>query len=140
MAVYSYAEQFTQIKQHGFDSVDTEIQYVERNMDLHGSPEFEDNWKNDGTTLNASFNMKLTCKNLLIVMKDSGDSAFGKADVFVDGAFAKTLDPLAVGWNHSTALILIDEKEAAEHEIVIRMHPGEEHKMFTIQGFGVTWN
>lgn len=136
----SNAEQYASIMQHGFDQVDVEIQYVERNMDLHGSPEFEDNWKHDGTVLDASFNMKLTCKNLLIVMKDSGDSAFGKADVFVDGTFAKTLDPLVVGWNHSTALILIDEDEAAEHEIMIRMHPGEEHKMFTIQGFGVTLN
>ena len=134
----SNVDQFVQIKQNGFDAVDTEIQSVERNMDLDGSPEFEDNWKHDGAILDASFCMRLTCKNLLIVMKDSGDSAFGKADVFVDGVFAKTLDPLVVGWNHSTALILIDEKEAAEHEIVIRMHPGEEHKMFTIQGFGVT--
>ncbi len=129
-------ESFAKITTCGFDKIDREIQWVERNMDLELSPVFEDNWKNEGTK-DAMLKMEIRCKKLLVVMKDSGDSNFGKVDVFVDGEFLKTLNPLSVGWNHSTALILVDETEAAEHEILFKMHPNDEDKNFTIQGFGV---
>ncbi len=130
------ADAFAKITTCGFDKKDLQIQWVERNMDLELSPVFEDNWKNEGTK-DAFFQMDIRCKKLLVVMKDSGDSSFGKVDVFVDGKFLKTLDPLVVGWNHSTALIIVDQTETAEHEICFKMHPQDEDKCFTIQGFGV---
>ncbi len=43
------AEDFAVIVQNGYDAKDTDIQYVERDMDLNGSPEFADNWMNDGS-------------------------------------------------------------------------------------------
>ena len=73
------AEQYAEIIQSGYDATDTEIQYVERNMDLTPSPEFADNWMNDGTVKKAEFRMKITCKNLVAVIKDSGSSEFGTA-------------------------------------------------------------
>lgn len=130
------AKAYAKITTCGFDKTDTEIQWVERNMDLELSPVFEDNWKNEGTK-DAMFELEIQCKKLLVVMKDSGDSSFGRVDVYVDGEFLKTLDPLVVGWNHSTALIIVDQTETTQHRICFKMHPQDEDKNFTIQGFGV---
>lgn len=132
------AEKYAEINAKGFEGTDTEIQYVERNMDLTASPEFPDNWKNDGKTEDAEFAMKLSCRNLVTVIKDSGSSEFGTADIYVDGKIVKSINPLENGWAHCNAQVLIDEKESAEHEVVFRMKPGNEGKEFTILGFGVT--
>lgn len=131
------AADYCEVQQTGFDGTDLEVQYVERDMDLNVTPVFKDNWMKSENT-KACFSFHIACKNLLLVMKDSGDSRYGKADVFVDGVLKCTLDPLKVGWNHSTAILLIDEKETRDHEVRIQMHPGDEAKKFTIQGFGVT--
>lgn len=132
------AEKFAEITRIGYDAVDTEIQYVERDMDLTASPEFADNWMNDGSVENATFTMKITCKNLVAVIKDSGSSEFGTADIYVDGTVVKSINPLDNGWAHCNPQILIDETESKEHEVVFRMKDGEEGKKFTILGFGVT--
>ena len=132
------AEQYAEIIQSGYDATDTEIQYVERNMDLTPSPEFADNWMNDGTVKKAEFRMKITCKNLVAVIKDSGSSEFGTADILVDGKLVKSINPLDNGWAHCNPQIVIDEKESAKHEVLFRMKNGDEGKKFTILGFGVT--
>lgn len=132
------AEKYAEITTKGYEAKDTETQNVERDMDLTASPEFPDNWMNDGTTEDAEFSMKITCRNLVTVIKDSGSSEFGTADIHVDGKVVKSINPLDVGWAHCNAHILIDEKESREHEIVFRMKPGDEGKKFTILGFGVT--
>lgn len=131
------AEEFCKIKNVGFEERDTEVQCVERNMDLSATPVFLDNWMNAGTK-DASFSFQITCKNLLIVMKDSGDAKFGVADAYVDGKLIRSMNPLEVGWNHSSALILIDDTKSALHEVEIRMQPGSEAKKFTIQAFAFT--
>lgn len=132
------ADRYAEITQSGYDAKDTEIQYVERNMDLTASPEFADNWMNDGTVKNAEFRMKITCKNLVAVIKDSGSSEFGTADIFVDGKVVKSINPLDNGWAHCNPQILIDEKESAEHEVLFQMKSQDEGKKFTILGFGFT--
>lgn len=133
----SNADKFAQVTEEGFGGTDMELQCTEMNMDLSLTPQFPRNWHKEENA-EAEFKMTLQCRNLLIVMKDSGDSSFGKADAWVDGKLIRTLDPLANGWNHCNSLILIDEMEFAEHEVVIRMHPGYENKKFTILGFGVS--
>ena len=132
------AEDFAVIEQSGYDAKDTDIQYVERDMDLNGSPEFADNWMNDGSVTGAEFRMTITCKNLVAVIKDSGSSEFGTADILVDGNVVKQINPLDNGWAHCNPQILIDEKESKKHEVVFRMKEGDEAKKFTILGFGVT--
>lgn len=132
------ADKYVEISQTGYDAYDTEIQYVERDMDLNASPEFSDNWMNDGSVSGAEFKMNLTCKNLVAVIKDSGSSEFGTADIYVDGKVVKSINPLDNGWAHCNPQILIDEKESAEHEVIFRMKQGDEGKKFTILGFGVT--
>lgn len=132
------ADEYAEISQTGYDACDTEIQYVERDMDLNGSPEFSDNWMNDGSVSGAEFKMNLTCKNLVAVIKDSGSSEFGTADIYVDGKVVKSINPLDNGWAHCNPQILIDESESGEHEVIFRMKQGDEGKKFTILGFGVT--
>lgn len=132
------AADFAVITQTGYDAKDTEIQYVERDMDLNATPEFEDNWMNDGSVSGAEFKMNLTCKNLVAVIKDSGASEFGTADIYVDGKVVKSINPLDNGWAHCNPQILIDEEESKDHEVVFRMKDGDEGKKFTILGFGVT--
>lgn len=129
---------YATISRKGFDAWDKDIQYVERDMDLKATPEFEDNWMNDGSVQDAEFKMKIHCKNLVAVIKDSGSSEFGTADISVDGSIVKSINPLDNGWSHCNPQIIIDEKESAEHEVVFRMKKGDEGKKFTILGFGVT--
>lgn len=132
------AKQYATIIQTGYEAKDTDIQYVERDMDLQVTPVFDDNWMNDGSVSGAEFKMNLSCKNLVAVVKDSGSPEFGTADIYVDGKVVKTINPLENGWAHCNPQILIDEKESAEHEVIFRMAEGYEGKRFTILGFGVT--
>ena len=131
------AERYAEVTMDGFEDTDSEIQKVEMNMDLHATPEFPDNWMKSRAE-NGTFSMNITCRNLVGVLKDSGDPAFGVCDIFVDGNLAKSIDPLKNGWNHCNAQIIIDETQSAPHQVVFKMHPGDEAKKFTILGFGVT--
>lgn len=134
----SNIETYGQIEQNGFDFEDTELQYVERDENNFSTPEFENGWAKAFGTKEAQFGMTVTCKNIILVSKDSGDTRFGKADVYVDGALVLTADPLANGWNHCNPQIILNEDETGEHAVKIVMHPGDEEKRFTILGFGVT--
>lgn len=129
---------FASVTENGFDYKDTEIQRVERNMDNFSTPVLENGWAKKIGTKNAEFHMKITCKNLILVSKDSGSPQFGKADVYVDDTLVLTPDPLVNGWDHCNPQIILDETESKEHQVKIVMHPGDEEKRFTILGFGVT--
>lgn len=48
----------------------------------------------------------------MAVIKDSGSSEFGTADILVDGNVVKQINPLDNGWAHCNPQILIDEKRA----------------------------
>ncbi len=134
----SNVEQYAKVTNRGFTEVDTEIQYVERDMNNFPTPEFECNWAKTAEVNDAEFTMTLTCKNIVLVSKDSGSPKFGKADVYVDDKSALTADPLVNGWNHCNPQIVLNESESKEHTVKIVMHPGDEEKFFTILGFGVT--
>lgn len=129
---------FVKITANGYDASDEDIQYVERDMSLTASPEYGNNWHNDGTVKDAVFKMELCCKNLVVVMKDSGSPQFGVLEFFVDGKKVKSIDPLKNGWAHCNAQIVFDEKEAKEHVVEFKLQPGDEGKKSTILAFGVT--
>jgi hypothetical protein len=126
------------VTNRGFDAKDDELQRVERNEDNFASPILENGWAKTGESSDAEFAMTITCKNIVLVSKDSGSPKFGKADVYVDGKLVRTSDPLVNGWNHCNPQIVLQEKESGEHKVRIVMHPGDEEKHFTILGFGVT--
>ncbi|MNR59904.1 hypothetical protein D3C85_1812640 [compost metagenome] len=81
--------------------------------------------------------MTLRCKRLLLVYKDSGSSAFGPADISVDGSLVRTADPQQIKWTHCHASLLLNEAESALHTVEIAMADGHADKCFTILGFGV---
>ncbi len=135
----SNVEQYAKVSQQGFDGKDTEIQYVERDRNNFATPQFENNWAKNTTDKNAEFRMTITCKNIVLVSKDSGDNVFGKADVYVDDKLVLTAEPLVNGWNHCNPQIILNDTESKKHEIRIVMASGNEDKYFTILGFGVTF-
>ncbi|MBR6478448.1 MAG: SGNH/GDSL hydrolase family protein [Lachnospiraceae bacterium] len=118
-----------------FCEVDTDLHKVEMDDVLAPVPEFPNNWQH--LSGNEPFSVRITCKALLIVSKDSGSAEYGKATVFVDGKEVLTLDPRAVGWTHCTPQIIWRGEESAEHLVEVKMIPGDEDKKMTILGFGV---
>ncbi len=124
-----------------FTETDNMLQCVEQDDHAYTTPEFPDHWMYNGSSgaeAFRSFTMTIQCKDLLLVYKDSGDPSFGTAEVLVDGAVTRTINPFEVGWNHCNAVIVHNGDTAAEHQVEIRMAAGEEKKKFTILGFGYT--
>lgn len=120
----------------GFTEKNYELQYVERDMNLNGSPEFPDNWHHAGAA-GESFKLQVECKGLLLAYLDSASIKFGTAEVYVDGEKTLTVDPHVVGWTHANAYIALRSEEKAVHNVEVKMAAGDEEKMFTILGFGI---
>lgn len=118
-----------------FTDTDTELQAVPLDFDSRNTPMFPYNWKKGKG--NDPFVAQITCRKLVLEFKDSGDPAFGKALVTIDGEKSRVLDPLEAGWTHCHTALLFNRQEAAPHRVEIAMAPGEEGKTFTILGFGV---
>lgn len=121
-----------------FTKTDKVLQCVEKDVDAFATPEFPNNWMKEPRTTGEPFCMRLLCKDLLLVYKDTGDPAFGKVEIRVDGTVTRIIDPLEVGWNHCTAYIVYESDTAAEHEIELSMTEENKEKGFTILGFGYT--
>lgn len=125
------------IEPGSFTAKDTDLQLVERNLDDYPLGMFPDNWMHDGTDAeNTPFILRLCCRTLLLIAKDSAEELFGKAVIRVDGKVLRIYDPHEVGWTHCNAALLLREEESTEHVIEISMEKGQEHKCFTILGFG----
>ncbi len=131
-----------QISCGNFDRQDSQLQCVEMDEDIKGTPEFPDNWMYRGTENPGEpyFEMKISCKALMLIYKDSGDAQAGTADVYVDGKKILTADPHVNGWIHCNPAILFAEEDVKEHVVEIRPSDGEEDKDFTILGFGYVDN
>lgn len=127
------------ISEGDFCDKDTELQCVERNLDLGTTPQLPNNWMHRGTEDrgNKSFIMDVECTALLLIFKDSADNKFGKAAVFVDGEHVMDADPRPVGWTHCDPVIILRRAERRLHHVEVRMAAGCEDKDFTILGFGV---
>jgi hypothetical protein len=120
----------------GFAAQDTNLQAVEPDDSPRAVPQFADNWMHNENGPQEPFVLRLSCKSLFLVEKDSSEDFFGKAEVFVDGRLCRTIDPHTVGWIHCGALLLFESDAAAEHEIRISMAQESREKAFTILGFG----
>lgn len=125
------------IRMGGFTEIDEDLQSVERNLDAHVTPQFPYNWMKAANSGQESFQMEITSKALLIVNKDSGRTDFGKANVFVDGKLAITVDPKVNGWTHCNPLIIYNNETSQKHMVEICMVDEDKDKCFTILGFGV---
>ena len=106
--------------------------------------DFPSNWKKkmDAKSENLPFKMELTCKSLIFVYKvQAGGSPekFGKAEVYVDGRKVADYDGgKEGGWNNCEPNIIIDERTAAKHTVLVKMAPGSEKLGFTIVTMGYT--
>ena len=120
-----------------FTATDQELQSVEMDDALNLTPEFPYNWMYDGTKTDAeAFMLRMNCKALVLIFKDSGEVDVGKAEVFVDGAHVLTADPHINNWKHCNAAILFNNEKSEEHTVKIEIAKEDIDKKFTILGFG----
>ena len=121
----------------GFDGTDTILQCVEMDDSLVPVPEFPYNWHYDGCNTDVPyFEMKLTCRLLVLIFKDSGETDAAKADIYVDNELVRKADPYVNGWLHCNPVIIINEKESGHHFVHIEIDKEDVEKKFTILGFG----
>ena len=125
------------ISEGGFTAKDNDLQAVEMDEDQDTTPQYPNNWMHRMESGQEDFVLTAESKSLVIIFKDSGSSSFGKADVYVDGTYLKTLDPHENNWTHCNPVILYREASSGKHEIRIRMAEGDMDKCFTILGFGI---
>ena len=125
------------IKAGSFIGTDKNLQACQMDLSIESTPQFPDNWARTGKG-DDPFVMKVKCKTLLIVYKDSNEPEFGPADVFVDGKLVKSIDPKPIGWIHCNPYVIIRENEVTEHVVEVKMQKGFEDKYFTILGFGIS--
>lgn len=120
-----------------FTATDQELQSVEMDDALNLTPEFPYNWMYDGTKTDAeAFTLRMNCKALVLIFKDSGEVDVGKAEAFVDGAHVLTADPHINNWQHCNAAILFNNENSEEHTVKIEIAKEDIDKKFTILGFG----
>ena len=120
-----------------FTATDQDLQSVEMDDALNLTPEFPYNWMYDGTKTDAeAFTLRMNCKALVLIFKDSGEVDVGKAEVFVDGAHVLTADPHINNWQHCNAAILFNNENSEEHTVKIEIAKEDIDKKFTILGFG----
>ena len=74
-------------------------------------------------------------RKCLIAWKAAGDDVYGAADILVDGEKVMTLEGGPGKWGQSEVVLVLDEREAAEHTIEIRVT--EEGKRFTVTAVSV---
>lgn len=126
------------IKEGGFTETDTELQCVEMDDHPYMTPQFPYNWQHTAHSGSESFKMEITCKDLLLVYKDSGSQSAGKALVYVDGKLSREVEPYVIGWTHCNSIIIHLGEAVETHQVEIKMAEGHEDKDFTILGFGYT--
>ncbi len=122
----------------GFSEADKEVpNFGYDYKDGKDAPWFADNWMHTGSSGKDPLKLKVNCSSMLIVYKISGQTAFGKADLYIDGKKTETLNCYdASGWNYGKVCIALNEKEAAEHTIELKMASGDENKKFTVMAIG----
>lgn len=131
-------EEVAKIDEGSFTKIDRDLQRAVMDKDLHGTPLFPNNWMRDPSTDNTSFKMTLTASSLVLLYKDTANSQFAPVEIYVNGILARTADPHENNWTHCNSLVIFRGENAREHEIEIKMSPGNDTKSFTILGFGYT--
>ncbi len=121
----------------GFTDTDIVLQCVEMDESLSLVPQFPYNWHYNGKeTDKPYFEMKIKCKSLVLIFKDSGETDAAKADIYVDGKFVRTADPYINGWVHCNPAIIVNESYSDMHLVHIEIDKADKDKKFTILGFG----
>ncbi|MCH5332664.1 MAG: SGNH/GDSL hydrolase family protein, partial [Agathobacter sp.] len=122
----------------GFSEKDKEVPWFGYEYkDGKDAPWFADNWMHTASGGDDPLKLTVNCSSMLIVYKISNQPVFGQVDLFVDGGKTEALSCYdASGWNNGKVCIALDEKEAAEHTVELRMAGGSEDKQFTVMAIG----
>lgn len=117
------------------DSATGNFQYEYKGMNK--APWFPDNWKHTSASGNESLKINVNCKTLMLVYKQSSETSFGAADLYIDGVKKETLNCYnASGWNNGTVYVALTTEKAEEHKIELKMADGNESKNFTLLAIG----
>lgn len=109
------------------------------NFQYNNQPKFKNDWKHASNSGNQIFTMTVNCKSILLAWKLSSSSSAGKADIYVDGKYVKTVNSYKNGgWNNPWVTEILNNSTSATHKIEIKMANGDANKEFTILGFGVS--
>ena len=117
-------EEFT-VERGGFCSTDTGS-YRNQPVGQVCGKNFFHNAKDPAEPLKV----KGTFRKCLVAWKASNDPAFGTMEILIDGEVKKTVKGGADKWGQSEVVLVLDDKEAAEHTLEIRVT--EEGKKGTI--------
>ncbi|WP_026834714.1 GDSL-type esterase/lipase family protein [Eubacterium xylanophilum] len=99
---------------------------------------FATNWMHDKGDGDAVFEANLHCKNILLAYNIANNASFGTVEVLVDDKVVKTVKGYeSGGWNQAGTVSILEEDEAADHNLKIRMKSGDEEKQFVMYGIGV---
>ena len=74
-------------------------------------------------------------RKCLVAWRATSDPAFGRAEIVVDGQTVMTLEGGEGKWGQSEVVLALDDSEAAEHTLEIRVT--EEGKKFTVTAVGL---
>lgn len=98
---------------------------------------FNEGWTNTGEE-DGSFTFTFTGKALYVVFKDTVNSQYGTAEVYVDGEKVYDLEGNSEdGWDNPATSMVYTSRESAEHTVEIRMKEGDEEKRFAILALGL---
>ena len=101
------------------------------------APWFPNNWMHKKDSGSDSLKVKVKCKTLMLMYKQSNSTAFGSADLYIDGVKKATLNCYdKSGWNNGKVYLALTEENAADHEIELKMSEGSEAKNFTMLAMG----
>ena len=122
----------------GFSSKDSNVptfQYQYNGKD--GEQWFPNNWMYHGNGTNAPLTIEVNCRTFMLLYKETSESAYGSADLYVDGVKKSTLSCYnKSGWNNGKVCIALQEEESAKHKIELKMAAGDEAKKFTLYAIG----
>ena len=121
--------------------VDKETLSVENTGAFHeesGHVAFPNGWvKSAEDTNEDAFTFEINCKSLFFVYKEANNSAYGDAEVYVDGELAVTISGNAAdGWDNAVVARIFRESESKTRKIEIRMKDGNEDKQFALLAIG----
>ena len=119
----------------GKDTATGNFQYTYNGVQK--APWFPDNWMHTADSGSDSLKIRVKCKTLMLVYKLSSATAYGAADLYIDGVKKSTLSCYdQSGWNNGKVYLALEEDEVKSHDIELQMADGSESKNFTLMAIG----
>ena len=127
-----YSDRFMNV--HFIDSEDLDPE-LDGFVEADDHTWFHNDWIYRGRD-GASMKFTITCKSLHMVYKENKSGIFATADIYIDGEKTTSVSSYDEnGWGNPATATLIDNDDAAEHTVEIRV-PGEKALYFGVLGFG----